>query len=212
MIQAAATESARIVAGILKGRSPRMSEIAREMTGNEAANYKCVQRFLEAHDPQEVLLRLFREEAPFVIGDPTEMPRPQAKKTEYVGTLSDGETKGYWLMLLATPYHGRAIPCGFVRLFFEDDQPGCHFPQSASLCRLRDRSRSCWETGLWCWIGSSATWNCSKTWLAEGVNFVIRLKVGAKFLRWRRQAGDAQHLSKEKPASSTRSSTKARSL
>ena len=59
-------------------------------------------------------MRLFREEAPFVIGDPTEMPRPQAKKTEYVGTLSDGETRGYWLMLLATPYHGRAIPCGFV--------------------------------------------------------------------------------------------------
>jgi len=59
-------------------------------------------------------LRLFREAAPFVVGDPTEMPRPQAKKTEYVGTLSDGETKGCWLMLLATPYHGRAIPCGFV--------------------------------------------------------------------------------------------------
>jgi hypothetical protein len=42
------------------------------------------------------------------------MPRPQAQKTEYVGTLSDAETKGYWLLLLATPFHGRAIPCGFV--------------------------------------------------------------------------------------------------
>jgi len=59
-------------------------------------------------------LRMFREDASFVIGDPTEMPRPQAKKTEYVGTLSDGETSGYWLLLLATPYHGRAIPCSFV--------------------------------------------------------------------------------------------------
>jgi hypothetical protein len=73
-----------------------------------------IQRFLENSDPQTALLRLFREEAPFVIGDVTEMPRPQAKKTEYVGTLSDGETKDYWLMVLATPYHGWAIPCGFV--------------------------------------------------------------------------------------------------
>jgi hypothetical protein len=102
------------VNGILKARSPRLSEIARAMKGNEAANYKVIQRFLEAHDPREVLLRLFREQASFVIGDPTEMPRPRARHTEYVGTLSDAETSGYWLLLLATPFHGRAIPCGFV--------------------------------------------------------------------------------------------------
>jgi hypothetical protein len=65
-------------------------------------------------DPREILLRLFQNEAPFVIGDPTEMPRRQAKKTDYVGTLSDGETPGYWVLFLATPFHGRAIPCGFV--------------------------------------------------------------------------------------------------
>lgn len=65
-------------------------------------------------DPREILLRLFQSEAPFVIGDPTEMPRPHAKATEYVGTLSDGQTSGYWLLFLATPYRGRAIPCHFV--------------------------------------------------------------------------------------------------
>jgi hypothetical protein len=42
------------------------------------------------------------------------MPRPQAWKTEYVGTLKDGKTKGFWLLMLATPYRGRAIPCSFV--------------------------------------------------------------------------------------------------
>jgi hypothetical protein len=110
----AAQKAAQIVNGILKARSPRLSEIARVMKGNEAANYKVIQRFLEAHDPREVLLRLFREQAPFVIGDPTEMLRPRARHTEYVGTLSDAETSGYWLLLLATPFHGRAIPCGFV--------------------------------------------------------------------------------------------------
>ena len=82
------------------------------MEGNEAANYKAIQRFLEVTDLQEVLLRLYREESPFMIGDPTEMHRPQAKKTDYVGKLSDGN--GYWLMVLATSYHRRAIPCGFV--------------------------------------------------------------------------------------------------
>ena len=56
-------------------------------------NYKAIQRFLGSTDPQAVLLRLFQEEAPFVIGDPTEMPRPQAKKSEYVGTLNDGEAR-----------------------------------------------------------------------------------------------------------------------
>jgi hypothetical protein len=49
-----------------------------------------------------------------VIGDPTEIARPQAYKTEYVGKLKDRKTRGFWLLLLATPYRGRALPCGFV--------------------------------------------------------------------------------------------------
>ena len=63
---------------------------------------------------KSILLCLYQEEAPFLIGDPTEMPRPAAKKTKYVGTLSNGQTSGYWLLILATPYQGRAIPCHFV--------------------------------------------------------------------------------------------------
>ena len=88
-----ARKAARILAGLLNARSPRLSEIPREMKGGEMANYKAIQRFLGSTDPQAVLLRLFQEEAPFVIGNPTEMPRPQAKKSEYVGTLNDGETR-----------------------------------------------------------------------------------------------------------------------
>jgi hypothetical protein len=103
-----------ITSGILKAGSCRMSEIAREMEGSECANYKCIQRFVRKQVLKSNLLRLFQEEASFLIGDPTEMPRPEARKTEYVGTLSDGQTSGYWLLILATPYHGRAIPCHFV--------------------------------------------------------------------------------------------------
>ncbi len=120
--QAIAEKATRIVDGILRARSPRLSEIARAMGGNEEANYKCIQRFLDANDPREVLLRLFREQAPFVIGDPTENPRPQAKHTEYVGTLSDGETSGYWLLMLATSFQWVCDPMWFCELLVQDDQ------------------------------------------------------------------------------------------
>lgn len=76
-----------ITSGILKARSCRISEIAREMPGEESANYKCVQRFVAKTRLKSNLLRVYQEEAPFLIGDPTEMPRPEAKKTDDVGLL-----------------------------------------------------------------------------------------------------------------------------
>jgi hypothetical protein len=170
----------RIVAGILKAGSPRLSDIAREMKGREEANYKCIQRFLSASQPQSSLLRLFQEGADFVIGDPTEMPRPQAKKTDYVGKLSDGQTSGYWLLLLATPYQGRAIPCHFVS--YSSSTIGAeassrnryHFQAFAQIKQLLgekplvlDREFSYLEL--------------MQALMTEEVNFVIRLKVGANF-------------------------------
>lgn len=109
-----AIKAAVIVEAILAACSPRLSAIAQHMPGGEAANYKMIQRFLAQVDVKALLLRLFQADAPFVIGDPTEMPRPQARKTNYVGKLKDGKTRGFWLLLLATPFRGRAIPCGFV--------------------------------------------------------------------------------------------------
>jgi hypothetical protein len=109
-----AEKAGQIAQAILESRSPRLSDISHRMKGNPEANYKAIQRFLGQADPREALIRLFQEEAPFVIGDPTEIPRPQARKTAYVGTLKDGKTKGFWLLMLATPFRGRAIPCGFV--------------------------------------------------------------------------------------------------
>jgi hypothetical protein len=99
---------------ILAARSLRLTDIAVEMEGESTAGYKRIQRFLKIADPRTALWRLFQEEAEFVIGDPTEIERPQAWKTEYVGTLKDGKTKGFWALVLATPYRGRAIPCGLV--------------------------------------------------------------------------------------------------
>lgn len=112
--QSTAKQAAEIGDAILAAGSLRLTDIAVQMKGPSEASYKRIQRFLRAADPREVLWRLFQEKAEFVIGDPTEIERPQAWKTEYVGTLKDGKTKGFWALVLATPYRGRAIPCGLV--------------------------------------------------------------------------------------------------
>ena len=121
-----AQQASEIIEGIMEARSPRLSEIAAKMPGHESATYKRIQRFLQEQDPQEALKMLFNEEADFVIADPTEIERPHAHQTEYVGTLLDGETKGFWMLTLATPLRGRAIPFHFLtyssRTF--EDQPG----------------------------------------------------------------------------------------
>jgi hypothetical protein len=39
-----------------------------------------------------------------MIGDPTEIELPQAKKAEYVGQLSDRQPIVYWLLVLAMPF------------------------------------------------------------------------------------------------------------
>ena len=109
-----AQQAAEIGQAILAVRSLRMTDIASHMQGNPAAAYKRIQRFLKRNDPRQVLGRLYQPEAEFMIGDPTEIERAQAWKTEYVGTLKDGKTKGFWALMFATPYRGRAIPCGLV--------------------------------------------------------------------------------------------------
>jgi hypothetical protein len=170
----------KVIKGILQARSPRQSDIAREMSGSEAGNYKYLQRFLQQSDPESILQRLFQEKAEFVIGDPTEMPRPQAKKTEYVGKLSDGKTSGYWILFLATPYQGRAIPCHFVSYSSKTinaeatSRNRYHFQAFAQIKELLgdkplvlDREFSYLEL--------------MQALDTEQVNFVIRLKVGANF-------------------------------
>ena len=107
-------KGARIVKGLLEAQSPRLTNIAEQMTGNSSSRYKEIQRFLKKVDLKKSLMRLYQEDAEFVIGDPTEMERYKAPKTSYVGTLSDGKTAGYWLMVLSTPFRGRSLPCSFV--------------------------------------------------------------------------------------------------
>jgi hypothetical protein len=112
--ESVANKAAEIGQAILAARSLRLTDIAAQMKGSSDASYKRIQRFVKQADPREALWRLFQEQAEFVIGDPTEIERPQAWKTAYVGTLKDGKTKGFWALVLATAYRGRAIPCGLI--------------------------------------------------------------------------------------------------
>jgi hypothetical protein len=107
-------QGSKIIRALLEAQSPRLSNIAEKMRGNSASCYKRIQRFLQKVDMKQVLLRFYHPEAGFVIGDPTEMERSRARKTGYVGTLSDGMTPGYWLLMLSMPFRGRAIPFSFV--------------------------------------------------------------------------------------------------
>ena len=83
------------------------------MEGNSDANYKTIQRFIDKNDPKESLQRFYDEDSSFVLGDPTDIERPQAKKTEYVGKLKNKKL-GFQALVLATPYRGRAIPYNFI--------------------------------------------------------------------------------------------------
>ena len=112
--QQVAVKASRIVRAILEAQSARLTEIARVMPGSLAACYKELQRFVAQNDVKAGLLRLLQPDASFVIGDVTEVPRRQARRTAYVGKLSDGKTRGFWLLMLATAFQGRAIPFHFI--------------------------------------------------------------------------------------------------
>lgn len=109
-----AAQGARILCALLRACSARLTEVARQMPGKPEAAYKALQRFLRRVDAKAVLWRLFQADAPFVLCDVTEIARPQARRTAYVGRLKDGQTRGFWVLLLATPFHGRAIPFHFL--------------------------------------------------------------------------------------------------
>ena len=123
------------------GREPtHTTEEAPHGHGSLDAASKRWQRFLQRTDPRRVLERLLSDEAPFVLGAGSEIPRPQAYHTSYVGTLKDGRTKGFWVLILATPYRGRAIPCGWVT--FSSEAIG---QKDGSRNRVHPRAFDAWK-------------------------------------------------------------------
>src|SRR5512139_2869020 len=173
-----AHQASEIIEGIMEACSPRLSDIAARMAGNEGASYKRIQRFLQDNDPREALKTLFNEEAEFVIADPTEIERPHAERTEYVGTLMDGETKGFWMLTLATPLRGRAIPFHFLTYSSRtiEDQPSSrnleHFKAIQEIQQLIGARPIVFDREI-------SYRELLNSLVDEVVHFVIRLNMGA---------------------------------
>lgn len=178
-----AQQASQIIQGILEVRSPRISEIAAQMTGEAEAGYKRIQRFLKKSDPKEALKMLFNEAAEFVIGDPTEIERPHADKTAYVGTLMDGQTKGFWMLTFATPLRGRAIPFHFITYSSRtiEDQPSSrnleHFKAIQEIKQLIGNRPIVFDREF-------SYRELLDSLVEEDVHFVIRLKTGANAPRF----------------------------
>ena len=174
---AQAQTAAEAVAAVWQAKSARLSEIARAMPGEYEAAYKRLQRFLAGSETTSVLWRFFNPEAEFVLGDVTEVPRAQAKKTSYVGLLKDGKTRGFDVLALCTPKQGRALPFAFVTY------------SSATLgqeCTSRNQEHHRAGEELKELLGEKPLLLdrefCYAEWLASlremGVRFVVRLKGG----------------------------------
>jgi hypothetical protein len=103
-----------IIQGILEAKSPRICSICHAIEGRKfAANYKAIQRFLEKTDVRKALNRLYMEQGAFVIGDPTDIERPEGRRTAYVGYLKNGK-RGFQLLTFSVPFRGRALPFHFI--------------------------------------------------------------------------------------------------
>jgi len=188
-----AKKAARILQAMLKARSPRLSDISQHMAGNPEANYKEMQRFLRQADPQAALMRLFQVAAPFVLADPTEIARPQARKTPYVGRLKDGKTRGFWMLVLATPFRGRALPFHFItyssKTIAQEESS-----RNLNHCRAFEGVKRLLGNRPLVLDREFSYLELLHNLVAEGVHFVIRLKLGSHPPIFVNQSGQRQEL------------------
>ncbi len=175
-----AEKAARIIQGIHQAQSSRISDIAGVMEGDVRANDKMIHRFLRVTDTKEALNRLYYDPAPFIIGDVTEIARPQAKKTSYVGKLKDGKTRGFDILALGFPYQGRAIPFHSLtyssRTISQQAGNSRNWEHRRALRRLKELIEDVPIVLDREFSYESLLEDC----LAEEVKFVIRLNVGSK--------------------------------
>ena len=173
-----AQKASLIAEAILKAGSIRLSEIAAHMKGSTAAAYKAIQRFLQRAEPRKALWRLFQEQASFVIGDATEIERPQAYRTEYVGRLGEERKRGFWALILATPYRGRAIPCALVTYSSRTLAKGAS-SRNMEHARVIRQIKELLDGRPLVLDREFSYLGLLKGLSEEGISFVIRVKLGA---------------------------------
>lgn len=169
-----------VLKAILESDKLRISNLAQAMDGNFDANYKRIQRLLDNLSLEDLELatkKLYlRNESNIILVDPTEIERPDAKNTEYVGFLKD-KSRGYVNIIYAYPYQGRAIPFYFQTY------------SSKTIADEMYSRNSIWRDDITKlkFLAEKKTIVadrefCSEHYInmltAENIDFVIRLKVG----------------------------------
>ena len=105
----------KLIQAYLECRSLRISSLANTLPGNYKSRYKEIQRFLESMPEESLsrgLLSFTGDYSDAVVLDYVEIPREWACKTDYVGYLKDGKTRGVGFLGISIPYKGRALPIG----------------------------------------------------------------------------------------------------
>jgi len=107
-----AEKAGEIARALLEAQSPRLSNIAERMVGRAKPTTKPS----NASGPggcQTLPAALVPGRERICHRRSDRNARHAAPKTAYVGTLSDGETPGYWLMS-CRPHFGESIPFHFI--------------------------------------------------------------------------------------------------
>jgi len=178
----------RSLRGVMKSRSPRMSDIARGMRGKEGTNYKTIQRFLGDTDPREVLLRLFQEEAAFCHWRSDRDAASAGEEDRVCWHFERWRIQGL-LADVCWPPPIMGEP-SLVVLWITHPGPSIKMLHPAINITLQPfgKSRNYWEKGLWYWIGSSVYLELLENLVAEGTQLRHSVESGSELLRRGRQA------------------------
>lgn len=163
-----------IINAILAARALRISSIAHAMQANYETAYRRVTRFLnEFHDHELVLQRMLCDNVPFLIADPTIIDRPEAEKTKYVGLVRP-ERRGFYLLTIAAPFKGRALPVmihDYSPATIADECSSRNIEHTAALEKIKDIAG---ETPI-IFDREFSYANLLEDFEAEGLHYVIRL-------------------------------------
>lgn len=174
-----ARTGALIIQGILEAESPRISTISHAIEGRKFdANYKVIQRFIEKTDVKKALNRLYMEPGAFVIGDPTDIERPQGKRTPYVGHLKNGRA-GFQILTFSVPFRGRALPFHFITYSSKTIEEECSSRNLEHRRALRDTKELIGDIPV-VLDREFSYQGLMEDFVEEGMEFVIRLNTSKK--------------------------------
>ena len=102
---------------IESGDASPVSAVDRDRTGDERDRSRGVQTPAKVHGrggSGRNSRAVARRSSAVCDRGPDRNSTTSGQKDTLCGYLKDGKTRGFWMLMLATPYRGRGLPCGFV--------------------------------------------------------------------------------------------------